>query len=128
MNSATLKTLREACGLSVADLASVIKSPRTGGFIKERTVHYWEKGKNAVPDDVATFIQKLDKTLTLSANDFIPSPAHENVRLIRFKTNEDFWGAFPSLINLPVTCHAAILNRIRLRLEPTNVFIEWYEN
>ncbi|WP_368643271.1 helix-turn-helix domain-containing protein [Castellaniella ginsengisoli] len=54
MNGATLKTIREALGLSVpwfADFCSV----------QERTVRHWESGRNTVPIKVGAAILTLEK-------------------------------------------------------------------
>ena len=115
MNSATLKTMREACGLSVTDLAKLIPSLKAPGeTVKERTVQYWEKGRNNIPDDVAETIQNIDAELNLMVDSYMEALPKDSysVTLYRFKDVEDFWRLYPKMANLPVTCHAAMLNRI----------------
>ncbi len=128
MNSATLKTMREACGLSVSDLAGLIPSPKAPGeTVKERTVQYWEKGRNNIPEDVAETIRNIDAAININVNfymDSLPKGA-SSTTLYRFKDVENFWRLYPKMAPLPVTCHAAMLNRIRLRLDSAQ--IEWYE-
>lgn len=44
MNGTEFKTLREACGLTVLDMAKLAISPRTSEAVGERTIRYWESG------------------------------------------------------------------------------------
>jgi len=128
MNSATLKTLREACGLSVSDLARLIPSLKApGDTVKERTVQYWEKGRNAIPKDVAELVCDIDAELNKMVDLYMAAlpKGVSSTTLYRFKDVEDLWRLHPNMANLPVTCHAAMLNRIGLRLGSAQ--IEWYE-
>src|SRR3546814_1499304 len=54
MNGPTLKTVREALGLSVPWFASFCN-------VQERTVRHWESGRNSVPSAIATGIRSLEK-------------------------------------------------------------------
>lgn len=125
MNGAELKTLREACGLSVPDLARLAVSPRTGAPVGERTVRYWEDGSFNVPDDVAQMLTKLDFMLSAAAEQALEAwraavQMHQQgpdvVYLVRYRENEDLWQFRPDMKGLPATCHAALINRVRLAL------------
>jgi transcriptional regulator with XRE-family HTH domain len=111
---AELKTLREAVGLSVPDLASLTK-------VQERTVRYWESGRNSVPDDVAETVLKIDEMLDAivenslaTVRDLIKNAGEpEEVVLLRYRENADLWRFLPEFKPLPATTHAAMLARLR---------------
>ena len=115
MTGPELKTIREGLGLSVPSLAKLAN-------VQERTVRYWESGKNPVPTDVAALINKIDNEIQKTSDQallhFIDSKTStnnvKNVVLLRYKTDEDLWQYQESFTPLPATCHAAMLNRVRL--------------
>ena len=121
MNSATFKTLREACGLNTHDLAKLAISPKTGQSVGIRTVRYWESGNFHVPQDVVDMVVALDNKLTDDANAFIAGNCQTTESLIRYREDADLWAAVPKFKGLPVTCHAALINRIRLKLNELSV-------
>ena len=125
MNGAEFKTLREACGLTVPDMAKLAVSPRTGEPVGERTIRYWESGSVPVPDDAATMLKQIDVMLSQSASQAMETwraAAKEHgqgpdmVYLVRYRENEDLWKYRPDMKGLPATCHAALINRVRLAL------------
>jgi transcriptional regulator with XRE-family HTH domain len=114
MTAAELKTLREALGLPVAWVA--VKSG-----VQRRTVEYWEAGRMRVPEDVAALLTTLDRQFDRAADEAL-AVAHEQrdkhgqpetVELKRYRTDEALWTARPDMAGLPVTAHAALLNRAR---------------
>lgn len=137
MNGAELKTLREACGLSVPDMARLAVSPRTGESVGERTVRYWEAGSVPIPDDVAATIGKMDADFSTIANqaldawrEAVQTSGHpEAVYLVRYRENEDLWRFWPTMKGMPATCHGALINRARLLLVAAGaqVRIVWME-
>lgn len=125
MNGAEFKTLREACGLTVPDMAKLAISPRTGEPVGERTVRYWESGSVPVPDDVADMLIKLDAMLSHAADQALETwraavkkhgQGPDMVYLVRYRENEDLWRYRTDMKGLPATCHAALINRARLAL------------
>lgn len=123
MTAAELKTLREAIGLTVPDLAAL-------AGVQERTVRYWESGRNAVPDDVAAQVEAIDQRLTdmaaaamrqvretAAAQGGLPA----SVVLVRYRENADLWRCHPGFRPLPVTTHAALLARTRAALADLHV-------
>lgn len=125
MNGAEFKTLREACGLTVPDMARLAISPRTGEAVGERTIRYWESGSVPVPDDVGDMLTKLDSMLSHAAEQALEAwraaeQAHghgpDMVCLVRYRENADLWKYRPDMKGLPATCHAALINRARLAL------------
>lgn len=112
MTSAELKTLREACGLSQAWLAT-----RHGNNL--RTVRYWESGKSSVPDDIAHTVTTIDAMLDRGAAQELATAqllraqhdAPEVVELYRYSTDAELWAAHPEMRPLPVMAHAAMLYR-----------------
>lgn len=117
MTGAELKTLREACGLSVAWIAA-------HAAVQERTARYWEDSNTAVPQDVAKIIRHIDGLLTQSSNQALAQAsqltdthgAPQLVVLSRYRTDADLWAAHPDMQGMSVTTHAAILQRTRLGL------------
>jgi len=124
MTPAELKTLREACGLSLPNLAAL-------SGVQERTARYWESGQSTVPTDVADMISKLDLQLTLSANQAVhviadharanPDQQLEDIVLVRYKTDADLHRFRPDMQGLPATTHAAIIYRARAALQEADI-------
>lgn len=135
ITGAEFKTLREACGLSVPDMARLAVSPKTGQPVGERTVRYWESCAFDVPADVANLLRHLDASLTESARQAVEVVSkgmkgdEVEVFLVRYRENEDLWVFRKDMKGLPATCHAALINRVRLALEAIGcrVVIVWME-
>lgn len=122
MTPAELKTMREAVGLSVPDLAALAD-------VQERTVRYWESGRNSVPDDVAAMVLGVDnqlstlaaQTLTLVREVIDQHGRPEDITLLRYRENADLWHFRPDFKPLPTTTHGALLARCRAALDDLHV-------
>lgn len=123
MLPAELKTIREAVGLSVPDLAAL-------AGVQERSVRYWESGRNAVPEEVAALVQSLDDRLQAMACHAVEvvrsliaqhGAAPESITLLRYRENADLWHYMPDFKPLPVTTHGALLARCRAALADLHV-------
>lgn len=118
MNGATLKTVREALGLSVPWFASFCA-------VQERTVRHWESGRNTVPIAVATavrefekasaelVVQLIDQVRAIIAEHGLPTGA---VPVVRYADDEDLNHYQPNMAGLPTTFHAAAIARARWAL------------
>ena len=118
MTTSELKTIREAIGLTVPDLAAL-------AGVQERTVRYWESGRSAVPADVQDQVLKIDAWLTAQAREALATvralaaevgALPESIHLLRYRENADLWRFQPAYRPLPVTVHAAALARTRTAL------------
>lgn len=118
MTPAELKTRREALGLTVGWLAE-----QAG--VGERTVRYWESGRNQVPDDVAGLILRIDaqaEKMVAEALAVVDETTRvhggppECVDLRRYATDAELWRKHPGLRPLPATFHASVLDRTRRAL------------
>jgi hypothetical protein len=118
MNGATLRTIREALGLSVPWFADYCN-------VRERTVRHWESGRNAVPAGVEHAIFELEKASTGMADQLIDKvraliaqygPPKGPIPVERFDEDEDLARFQPNMKNLPVTFHAAAIARARWSL------------
>lgn len=124
MTGAELKTLRESLGLSVQWLAD-----RTG--VGQRTVSYWETGKNAVPDDVSQLIGELDRALKRAVSEAVVqcrrlTETHgkpQDVVLRRYRGDANLWAGRPDMAGLPVAYHAAILTRVKDELQAAGFLV-----
>lgn len=123
MTPAELKTIREAVGLSVPDLAAI-------AGVQERTVRYWESGRSAVPDDVAAQVEAIDRQLDYLAADAVRQVREtaaaqgglpDAIVLVRYRESADLWHYHPGFRPLPVTTHAALLARTRAALADLHV-------
>lgn len=123
MNAAEMKTLRESLGLTVKWLADQAQ-------VKERTVQYWEAGRNAVPEDVAGMLKSIDAQIwnivghtVLQIKKLADSEAElpERLDLIRYRTDEDLWHYQPEFKPLPATCHGMLLSRLIRKLDPLSI-------
>lgn len=123
MNPAELKTMREAVGLSVPDLAALTN-------VQERTVRYWEAGRNHVPPDVKALVLGIDQQLDYLVDQVRAvvrgqiaghggSPA--DIVLLRYRENADLWHFLPDFKPLPTTTHGALLARCRAALADLHV-------
>lgn len=125
---ATLKTLREAMNLPVAWLAAQAN-------VQERTVRYWESGRNEVPDDVERLISALWRQLNESANQALREirrivgeqgkPA-EPILLVRYRTDQELWKYRHDLKGLPTNYHGAICARV-IAESPAAAIAEWLD-
>lgn len=123
MTPAELKTNREALGLTVGWLAD-----QAG--VGERTVRYWESGRNQVPADVAALVTRIEaQTRTIVANALeqvgevvqVHGGEPEAVDLRRYASDAELWRRHPGFKPLPATWHAAALARIARELESRGV-------
>ena len=124
MTPAELKTMREAIGLSVPDLAAFANN------VQERTVRYWESGRNQVPNDVDTLVMGISQLLDARANELAEGirelikqngPLEGPFVLIRYKENADLWHFEPRWKSLPTAAHGAFLTRCRVALADLGV-------
>ena len=117
MTSAELKTIRESLGLPVSWLAERAN-------VAERTVRFWESGRNQVPDDVAVLIANLDARVNLAVAESLSvvdkvarkNGKPEKVVLLRYHTDADLHHHRPDLAGMPTTFHACIVARLRGQL------------
>jgi len=118
MNSAAFKTLREAVGLSVSNVAKIAK-------VGERTVRYWESGRNQPPEDISQRLIEIDNQLeqgvkyTLAFVDEMLAKhgSIDEFNLLRYTDEKQLWKKHPEFKKLPVTTHAAYLARVKRALE-----------
>ena len=119
MTPAELRTLREACCLSLPQLAAA-------AGVQERTARYWESGHSGVPADVADLITRLDAQLTMASHQAVhviaefarahPGAQLAEIVLIRYRTDADLQRFRIDMQGLPATTHAAIIYRTRAAL------------
>lgn len=128
MSPATLKTLREALGLSVAWLAAE-------AGVQERTVRYWETGRMAVPADVEKLIVGLEKLASRAcaeAHAAIECVAEKlgsprEVVMVRYRTDQELWKYRPDMKGLPTAYHGAVVARV-MRVADVDVIAEWLDS
>ncbi|WP_368655375.1 hypothetical protein ABRY94_11630 [Castellaniella ginsengisoli] len=115
MNGATLKTIREALGLSVPWFANFCS-------VQERTVRHWESGRNTVPILVATAIRKFEKAAAELSAQVIDQaraavakcgPSMTSFPVIRYASDEELNLYQPNMSGLPATFHSAAIARAR---------------
>lgn len=113
MTPAELKTLREACGLSLPQLAGLCS-------VQDRTARYWESGKTSVPADVEKLVRELNTSLTNSSRLAIHQITETcrlhgsapNTTLIRYRADADLHAHRPDMIPFPASTHAALIYRV----------------
>jgi hypothetical protein len=118
MSGATLKTIREALGLSVPWFAQFCS-------VQERTVRHWESGRNTVPIKVGEAILTLEGA-SLELSDSIVSQVRAitathgkpdgSVPIVRYADDQDLARCQPNMKGLPATFHAAAIARARWEL------------
>src|SRR5690554_772033 len=121
MNGPTLKTVREALGLSVPWFADFCN-------VQERTVRHWESGRNSVPIALAAAIREFEKTssdlvaqIVDQAQDIIAEHGLPTRALpvMRYADDEDLNRYQPNMAGLPATFHASAIARARWALTGT---------
>lgn len=118
MNGATLKTIREALGLSVPWFANFCS-------VQERTVRHWESGRNTVPIKVGAAILTLEKASLELSDDIVNQvraitatrgKPEGSVPIVRYADDQDLAHYQPNMKGLPATFHAAAIARARWEL------------
>lgn len=118
MNSAEFKTIGESLGLTAQWLADYFD-------VNLRTIQYWQSGERAnPPEEVCLELLDLDRRIDKAAEKAfqivldmkVEKGLPEEVVMYRFKEEEKLWKHHPEMQNLPVTCHAALLARLRKKL------------
>lgn len=116
MDSAEFKTLREAVGLSVSQAAGLFD-------VQERTVRYWESGRNKVPAGVADQITGIDAHLEFMTDEAVRvywEQKPDAVELYRYRDEDALLAAYPDF-PWPHSVHAAMLYRVMRRLADSGV-------
>ncbi len=123
MSPAEFKTLREACGLSLPQLAKLCG-------VLERSVRYWESGRSRVPADAARFVRQLDEMLSTSAAQAHATiaqaqqgkaPGEMQITLLRYQSDADLHHYRPDMRPLPATAHAALLYRVATAMQEQGI-------
>ncbi|WP_368648955.1 DUF4447 family protein [Castellaniella ginsengisoli] len=118
MNGATLKTIREALGLSVPWFANFCS-------VQERTVRHWESGRNTVPIAVAAAIREFEKAAAELVTQLVDQARTAiavygmpkgPILAVRYASDEDLNRYQPNMAGLPATFHAAAIARTRWAL------------
>lgn len=114
MTGAELQTLREGCGLSREDFASL-------AGVQARTVKHWEGGRAGVPADVAALACDLESALFNAVlqkmaalwSGLMPGDKRGDVVLIRYRQVADMPRVDSDLATLPKLLHGAFTARVR---------------
>ncbi len=135
MNPAEFKTVSESLGLTAQWLADRFQ-------VNLRTVQYWQSGDRASPPDaVCEELLELDRSIDaavehafVAAREFIAESIvkfgePEEIVLYRFRDEQVLWEHHREMDGLPLTCHGALLARLRrrLRAEGIDVVIDYFE-
>jgi transcriptional regulator with XRE-family HTH domain len=121
MNGPTLRTVREALGLSVPWFARFCN-------VQERTVRHWESGRNTVPIAVAAAVRQFEKAsadLVAQIVDQVRRIIAEHglptkvLAVMRYADDRDLNRYQPNMAGLPVTFHASAIARARWTFEGT---------
>jgi len=123
LTAAELKTIRESCGLTVPDFASLVG-------VDERTLRYWESGKTAPKTaDIYDLLLGVNDRIEVCVAQAVQQvkaiiAAHgkpAEIALLRYRENADLWHYLPDWRPLPCTCHGAMLARTRSALADLHV-------
>lgn len=118
MNSAELKTLREAVGLSVKELAEL------ASLNDPRSIRYWED-KRQPPEVVCDILIEIDVLIERAVAKLVDVCCHNNkiginesrhFYLHRFTEESEMHEHYPEFKGCPVSVHAAMLARAKRAL------------
>lgn len=102
ITGAELQTLREACGLSREELATM-------AHVQARSIKHWEQGRMAAPADVAAMVQALNLAIDHAAH--IQARTYQGGALIRYRSEADIKRFLSKPLKHPLGAHGAIVGR-----------------
>lgn len=102
ITGAELQTLREACGLSREELATM-------AHVQARSIKHWEHGRMGAPADVAAMVQGLNLAIDRAAH--IQAQTHQGGALIRYSSDADIKRFLGESLRFPLGAHGAIVGR-----------------
>lgn len=118
MTAAEFRTIREALGLSPAQVAGM-----TGYAL--RTVQNWDEGTRRVPAIVEQRLMEVEAAVEKTVARAVQAVKEtaeergslpESVCLVRYRTDDDLHRYRPDMAGLPASLHAAMLARVRREL------------
>lgn len=118
MTAAEFNTLREALGLSAAQVAEM-----TGYAL--RTAKNWDEGTRRVPEAVEASLLEIEASVEKAVAGAVQAVKDtiqerggqpESVGLIRYRTNADLHRYRPDMAGMPASLHAAMIARLRREL------------
>lgn len=122
MTPAEYRTLRQACFLSIRDAALFHQ-------VGERTINYWESGRNGIPSGAVAEIRHLNdrieagvrNRLTLIAELDQTTSDVDSFNLFTYRTEGGYAGSTAAAEGLPLPAHQAMIARTLLRLRELGV-------
>ena len=128
LNKAEFKTLREALGFSIQDVANLVQ-------VNHRSVRRWEDAEYTQyrpPENVYDQFKKLDADFDNAAFEALTEAKLKEqalgekpkVKLMRFLSNASLWESHPNFSGMTTTVHAAMLFRAKKLLEQHNFNVE----
>ena len=121
LNKAEFKTLREALGFSIQDVANLVQ-------VNHRSVRRWEDAEYIQyhpPENVCRKFEQMDidfdkfafaKLLEAKKNE-LALGEKVVIKLTRFLSNDSLWKSHPEFSGMPTTAYAAMLFRAKKLLE-----------
>jgi transcriptional regulator with XRE-family HTH domain len=117
MQPAQFKTLREALGFTLAEVAAL-------AGVGERTAKYWESSSEPPADVVqvlknwdAAFDQAAHNALAVYAEQSEENGLPEGVDLYRYREAATLWAQHPEFEGLSTRVHAVLLWRVKHALQ-----------
>jgi len=106
MTPAELRVVREWLGLTGEALGALIG-------VQDRTVRRWEAGQDRVPEGARLDIERLEDMAAAAVGAVVDQLADaREVRMLTYRTNDDFWAHRPELAPHPASWHRAIAARV----------------
>lgn len=125
MTSAEFRTLTESLGLTAEAAARLLG-------VQPRTIRRWQAGEWPVPDDAAAVLLALDARIEAAVSgamqqvaDVEAAAGHppEDVVMVRYLSADDLARYRPDMAELPLSTHAALLDRLRVALSRRGVAV-----
>jgi hypothetical protein len=108
VNAPELKELRESLGLPLTWIAEVTD-------VNVETAFAWETGKRPVPKKVLHILKTIEarfEAVIRIAVEQYETTRSAMVAYLRYSNDADLWKYMPEFKPLPVSCHAALADRV----------------
>jgi transcriptional regulator with XRE-family HTH domain len=122
MTAAEFKTIRESLGVSIQWLAKEVG-------VKPRSVMAWESGQTEITASAAHMLERLELAVEIQVDDAVTEllenpDTPEEITLIRYRNDTEFWQSIPGSKPFTATMHAAMLARARRDLKSLGKNVE----
>lgn len=106
MTAAELRVVREHLGLTGEALGLLIG-------VQDRTIRRWEAGQDPIPERARLDIEAVESATAETIGALVQELTDDDeVVLLTYRSNADFWAAEPLKLPFPASWHRAVAARV----------------